>query len=111
MIIFGRKVKNIMKKGSIILILVTISGMLLNQSCSSASYSTKDIKMEKIEKSKQYKDGKFVNYKPAPDLGFVKMLPIMWDFIFTGNDRKPDVELPTQLVDFDKVINSKNDEL
>ena len=40
-----------------------IAGMLLNQSCSSAKYKSGEIQMEKIEKSAQYKDGVFGNYK------------------------------------------------
>ena len=105
------KTKNIIKKSSIALVLILITSMFLAQSCSSASYSTEDIKMEKIEKSQQYENGKFVNLNPEPDLNFGKMLPIMWDFLFTGNDRKPDVDIPRQEINFEQIKNSKNDEL
>jgi len=107
----NKKVIKIMKKGTVVLLVLILVGMFLNQSCSSASYSTKDIKMEKIEKSKQYKEGKFVGYKSGPEWKLGKVLPIMWDFLFTGNDRKPVVELPTQKVDFSEITNAKNDEL
>ncbi|MCB0750167.1 MAG: MBL fold metallo-hydrolase [Ignavibacteriae bacterium] len=35
----------------------------------------------------------------------------MWDFLFTGNDRKPDVDIPRQEINFEQIKNSKNDEL
>jgi len=35
----------------------------------------------------------------------------MWDFIFTGNDRKPDEILPISQVDFNQIVNAKTDEL
>jgi len=107
----NRKVTNIMKKGTVIVVVIVIVGMLLNQSCSSASYTTEDIKMEKIESSRQFNDGKFVGYESGPEWGLGKVIPIMWDFIFTGNDRKPNTELPMQMVDFNQITNAKNDEL
>ena len=36
---------------------------------------------------------------------------MLWDFLVTDNDRKPDVELPAQKVDFEQIINAKSDEL
>lgn len=105
------KVKKIMKISTSLLIVIVLVGMLFGQSCSSASYSTEDIKMEKIEKSSQYTDGKFVNYKPAPDWGISKMIPMMWDFLFTGTDKKPEVDLSRQEIDFEKIKNSREDEL
>ncbi len=64
--------------------------------------------MEKIENSAQYKDGVFWNYKDSYELNFFKSLPIMWDFLVTDNDRKPDVELPIQKIDFRQIINAKS---
>lgn len=107
----NRKLMAVMKKGSLVFALLLIVGMFLNQSCSSATYSSEDNKMEKIEKSKQFVDGKFINYKTAPDWSLGKMLPIMWDFLFTGEDRKPDVDLPYQDVDFTQILNAKDNEL
>jgi len=52
-----------MKISSICIPALIIAGILLNQSCSSAKYNSGEIKMEKIENSAQYKDGKFLNYK------------------------------------------------
>lgn len=103
------KVKKIMKISSSLLVIIILVGMLFGQSCSSASYSTEDIKMEKIEKSSQYKDGKFVNYKNEFEMSF--SLGTMWDFFFADNDRKPDKDLPRQEIDFEKIKNTKSDEL
>ncbi len=105
------KTKKVMKLSTVFLVGVILIGILFGQSCSSATYSTEDVKMDKINKSKQYNDKKFVNYKPSPNWGFFKMFPIMWDFLVTNNDRKPDVPLPTQSVDFSQIENVKPDEL
>ena len=107
----SKRTKNIMKKSTGALIVILLLSMLFAQSCSSASYSTEDIKMEKIEKSSQYKDGKFINIEPEPDMSFGKMLPLMWDFLVTGNDRKPDEDLPRQEIDYEQISNAKPYEL
>ena len=104
-------INKIMKLSTMILIVVILVGILFGQSCSSATYSTEDVKMDKINKSKQYNDKKFINYKPSPDWGFFKMLPMMWDFLVTNNDRKPDRELPTKKVDFSQITEANSDEL
>jgi L-ascorbate metabolism protein UlaG (beta-lactamase superfamily) len=39
------------------------------------------------------------------------MLSAGWDFMFLDNDRKPDVDLPRQEIDFDQINNAKDDEL
>jgi len=105
--------KTFVKIGSIILIIVFLIGMLFAQSCSSAEYGTEDSNMKKVENSKNYKDGKFLNYRNNPDdmMNIMKIAPIAWDFLVKDNDRKPDVSLPVQKVDFNKVINAKVDEL
>jgi L-ascorbate metabolism protein UlaG (beta-lactamase superfamily) len=103
--------KNIAKKGSIVLIIFFSAIAFLSQSCSSALYSSKDVKMDKILNSDNYKNGKFVNYRPSPDWGLAKVLPIMWDFIFVGNDRKPQNELPYKMVDFNQITNVNENDL
>ena len=62
--------KKFMKLSSIVILLLIVAGMLVNQSCSSAIYNSGDIKMEKIEKSAQYKDGIFFNYKDNYEIKF-----------------------------------------
>lgn len=105
------KTKKTMKLSTVFLAVIILIGILFGQSCSSATYSKEDVNMEKINESKQYKDKKFVNYKPSPDWGFFKMFPIMWDFLVTNNDRKPSVELPTKQVNFSQITNAKENEL
>lgn len=105
------KIKKIMKISTITLGVLILAGMLFAQSCSSATYSTKDIKMKKIDKSDRYDGNKFLNYIKSPQMNFIKMLPTMWDFLVTDNDRNPKFDLPTQKVDFNKIKNAKSDEL
>ncbi len=105
----NKRVKKIMKISSSLIVIIILVGMLFGQSCSSASYSSEDIKMKKIEKSSQYKDGKFVNYKNEFEMSF--SLGIMWDFLFANNDRKPDKDLPRKEIDFEQIKNAKTDEL
>jgi L-ascorbate metabolism protein UlaG (beta-lactamase superfamily) len=105
------RLKKIIKISSVILCVLILIGMILNQSCSSAKYNTGEIKMEKIESSAQYKDGKFLNYKDSYEMNFFKSIPIMWDFLVTDNDRKPEMKMPAQKVDFSQIINAKPDEL
>ena len=88
-----------------------IAGLLLNQSCSSEKYNSGEIKMEKIERSAPYKDGVFLNYKDNYEINYLQSIPILWEFLVTDNDRKPDRELPVQKVDFRQIINAKSDEL
>lgn len=104
-------IKKIMKISTITIAVIVLVGMLIAQSCSSAAYSPEDIKMEKINKAEKYKENKFLNYKPSPEMNFIKMLPVMWDFLVVDNDRKPDVKLPTTKIDINKITNVKPDEL
>ena len=100
-----------MKISSICISALIIAGMLLNQSCSSATYNSGETKMKKIENSAQYKDGIFLNYKENYEMEFFKNLPILWEVLVTDNDRKPEVELPAQKIDFRQIVNAKSDEL
>ena len=100
-----------MKISTIALGVLILVGMLFAQSCSSATYSEKDIMMKKINKSDRYDGSKFLNYTPSPEMNFIKMLPTMWNFLVTDNERMPKFDLPTQKVDFSKITNAKPDEL
>jgi len=104
-------IKKIMKISTITLAVIVLAGMLIAQSCSSATYSPEDIKMEKINKAERYTEHKFLNYKPSPEMNFIKMLPVMWDFLVTDNNRKPKVDLPTQKINIANITNVKQDEL
>ena len=100
-----------MKIISLCLPALIIGGIILNQSCSSAKNHSGEGNMKKIENSDHYRDGVFWNYRENYDINYFKTLPILWDVLFTDNDRKPDIELPSQKVDFDQIINAKPDEL
>lgn len=67
--------------------------------------------MTKIEKSNNYKKGKFLNYKGKMEMNFMKSIPLIWEFLFSGNDRTPNKNLPSQKVDFSKIKNAEEDEL
>ncbi len=58
---------------------------------------TEDIYKDLKKYSPQYKNEKFVNYKQGPEWNFSDILPTAWDFLVTGNNRKPAVELPVKL--------------
>lgn len=105
------KIKRIMKISTATLSILALVIMLFAQSCSSATYSPEDIKMEKTNKAERYKENKFNNYTPSPEMNFIKMLPTMWDFLVTDNDRKPNVDLPTQKINIATITNVETDEL
>jgi L-ascorbate metabolism protein UlaG (beta-lactamase superfamily) len=103
----------VIKISSAILIVLLVVGILFAQSCSSAEYVSEDIKMNKIENSKNFKDGKFRNYQKNPDdmMNIWKIIPTAWEFLTKDNDRKPDVKLPVQKVEIKNITNTKRDEL
>ena len=65
-----------MKVSAPIIIAIVIIPLFC-QACSSSLYDTEDIKMQKIEKSSHYKDGKFLNYKGKFEIEFWDRLSIM----------------------------------
>jgi L-ascorbate metabolism protein UlaG (beta-lactamase superfamily) len=70
-----------------------------NFACTSSTYHSEDIKMTKIAKSLQYKDGKFYNYNNWDEPSFGEYLSTGWDFLFAGDQRTPDGILPRKIVD------------
>jgi L-ascorbate metabolism protein UlaG (beta-lactamase superfamily) len=54
---------------------------------------------DKIEGSPEYKDGKFKDMGTALNLSFTEFASTTWDFLFSGNHRTPDTELPVKQVD------------
>lgn len=96
----------------IIIIIILITPVILIQSCSTTRYSTGDVLMKKIEKSKQYQNEKFVNYNPGGlDMSFSNMLSTGWKFMVGGKERTPDFQLPVRQVDFTQITNARIDEL
>jgi len=53
----------------------------------------------KIERSPQYKDGKFVGNINALNMSLAGYASTTWDFLFTRNARTPNTELPFKPVD------------
>ena len=94
-----------MNTSIIFLSVIVMTTFSFIQSCSTIRYSTGDLRMEKIKNSKQYKNEKFVNYKPSPEWELSDILPTAWDFLVTGNSRTPDVDLPVKMVDFEQIAN------
>ncbi len=101
-----------MKISMIILSVFFIASVCVIKSCSTTRYNTEDAQMKKIDRSKQYKRDKFVNYTPnGLDMSFSNMLSTGWKFLVGGTDRTPDEELPVKQVDFKKITIANNDEL
>jgi L-ascorbate metabolism protein UlaG (beta-lactamase superfamily) len=105
------KLKKIFKFSSIVILIIIVGSLIFAQSCSSATYPDGDSRMKKVVNSTQYKDGKFVNINPAPEMNFLKMAPVMWEFLTVDNNRKPKVKIPTQKVDIQQILNAKENEL
>ena len=65
----------------------------------------KDIKMDKIEKSKYYKNGRFINLEETEMMtGDESMLKTMRKFMQKGDNRIPESPVPTHKFDADKFI-------
>lgn len=96
-----------------LLFLLTISLMIimLNQSCSSATYNAKDIKMTKIKSSVQYKNDKFHNIVPWNEPSLGEYIGTMWDFLFKRNQRTPNDSLPRMKVNLAKFNTSQSNQL
>lgn len=102
------KFKKILKIYSLVFTLLGLTGLSLNQACSSAVYQSKDIRMNTITHSSQYHDGKFHNTRPwnsKPGLS------TMLDFLFSRNERTPKDSLPRQNADLTLFCNRADDQL
>lgn len=85
--------------------LLCVTAIFLNQSCSSAKYGKEDTQLEKINKSQNYADEKFKNKSEWVQPNLIGNIGIMWKFLFGGDDRTPDYELPrvkTSLSEFNR---------
>ncbi len=100
-----------MKINLLILLLISIVGVFINQSCSSASYTTEDIKMKKIYNSENFRDGKFHNFVDWEEPGFFEYVGTMWDFIFKGDQRTPEDSLPKSKVDLTHFLKDSDNHL
>lgn len=109
--IMKKRTKKIMKINFVILLIIALTIAFFNQSCSSAMYSSKDIKMNKIKNSLQYSDGKFKNFVEWEQPSFGEYIGTMWDFIFAGGQRTPSDSLPRVKADLSPFIAEGNNQL
>ena len=65
----------------------------------------------RIENSPQYNDGKFNGMGNTLNMSFTDFVSTTWDFLFTGNNRTPDTELPVNPVDLSHFNNKGRDQL
>ena len=65
----------------------------------------------KIERSPEYKEGKFNDMGNTLDMSFTDYVSTTWEFIFTKNNRTPDTELPVKRVDLSHFNNKDSDQL
>ncbi len=65
----------------------------------------------KIEGSPEYKDGKYKDMGTALNLSLTEFASTTWDFLFSGNHRTPETELPVKPVDLSHFNNPGNDQL
>ena len=65
----------------------------------------------KIVGSPEYKDGKFEDMGTALNLSFSEFASTTWEFLFSGNNRTPDSELPVQQVNLSHFKNPGRDQL
>jgi L-ascorbate metabolism protein UlaG (beta-lactamase superfamily) len=106
--------KKILKIINIPIIFIAVAGLtiiLINQSCSSAKYSTGDKQVNKIEQSAQYRDGKFRNYDDWEQPSIGEFASTMWDFLFGGDQRTPNDSIPRQQVDLNHFYRKGNNQL
>jgi len=85
--------------------------LIINQSCTSARYSTGDFQVNQIERSPQYKDGKFKNYRNWDEPSIGEYATSIWDFMFGGDQRTPEDSLPRQQVDLSFFNDRGNNQL
>jgi L-ascorbate metabolism protein UlaG (beta-lactamase superfamily) len=65
----------------------------------------------KIERSPQYKDGKFKDMGNALNMSFSDYASTTWEFLFTRNHRTPDTDLPVRPVNLSHFNNPGNAQL
>ena len=61
--------------------------------------------------SPEYKDGKFEDMGTALNLSFSEFASTTWEFLFSGNNRTPDTELPVKKVNLSHFNNPGRDQL
>jgi L-ascorbate metabolism protein UlaG (beta-lactamase superfamily) len=83
-------------------------GFLFAYSCTTVNYGAQKIK---IENSPQFKNGKFANPVLWNEPSIGEWISTSWDFLVTGNDRKPNYNLPKQEADLSNFHNTDSNQL
>ena len=92
----------------LILSIIVVSTVLFFNLNPAFGQKYKGLRQERVEKSPNYKGGKFQNLVETPIQaeGF-KFRDVMWEFMFKGKGRKP--EKPTETIKFDREEFNKTD--
>jgi L-ascorbate metabolism protein UlaG (beta-lactamase superfamily) len=82
-------------KLSLLLTLATgIAAMTFSQTCTSSKAGSNPAIQDRIEASPQFKEGGFNPYGNPLDMSLLDNVRVAWKFLFTHNDRTPDLPLP-----------------
>ena len=98
---------------SIILISLIIGAvtMLFFHANSAAVSGLDQGQSDKSDPSSDYINGKFKNEAEPLNISAVEFVSSTWDFLFGGQDRTPEMELPIKSVDLTHINNSANHQL
>ena len=88
-----------MKSKIIIGIIIAIAFMQCSSTDIPVAGHSDDTLPDKIARPPEYKDGKYEDMGTALNLSFTEFASTTWDFLFSGNHRTPDTELPVKQVD------------
>jgi L-ascorbate metabolism protein UlaG (beta-lactamase superfamily) len=85
-----------------ILFIIILAGVVIMPFFQPASTAVSDVDsdlMGRIERSPQFKEGKFAGKVDALNMSLASYAATTWDFLFTRNERTPDTKLPSKPVD------------
>ena len=106
----NKKLRIFMKINFYLIVITGIIIMAANHGCSSATYVEGDTQLTKIEKSENFREGKFRNYVPWDEPGVLSWMKTGLDWIFSKEERVPKIELPLEPVDLSK-FNRQSDNI
>lgn len=95
----------------ITLILIIIPVMFMNNTFSTINKIEDSLNGNKIKNSPQYNNGRFHNYVEWQDNSLRNFLGTAWDFLFAGNNRTPEAQLPRQMADLSYFCSAEDDHL
>ncbi len=100
-----------MKKGILLLTVVSMTVLFTTYSCSSINHGKDKQMMSRVESSAQYHNGKFANPIEWDGPMSSNVFSTTWDFLFLDNNRKPKWELPRVQIDPNSVNHNDSTEL